>query len=136
MSFDDVVNVLKGTEVVAIITTKANGQPRATPIWSLVVDGVPYVRSVFGADARWYQEARTGRPVSFAIADGALAESDPVAALDLPREQVEVTQVPADDPVQSAIDAEVYRKYLGGPNPIDTMLTDVAWACTLRVERC
>lgn len=62
MSFDTVVRVLDETSVVAIVTTKANGAPSATPIWSMVIDGVPYVRSVHGAKAWWYQHVDAGRP--------------------------------------------------------------------------
>ncbi|OLT10966.1 hypothetical protein BJF78_28040 [Pseudonocardia sp. CNS-139] len=40
----------------------------ATPIWAVVVDGVPYVRSGYGERAQWYRRVQeTGRAV---FADG------------------------------------------------------------------
>lgn len=134
MSFDDVVTLLDETEVVAIVTTRTKGQPQATPIWSMVVDGVPYLRSAYGPDSWWYRHAISGRPVAFAMGDGAVAEGDPDAALPLPREQVALEHVPASDPVQAAISAEVERKYAHAQrSSIDSMLSEEAVACTLRV---
>ncbi len=75
------------------------------------------------------------RPVAFALADGAIAEADRAAALELPREAVTTAYVPADDEVQASIDEELLRKYVGAPqSSVDAMLSDAARACTLRVE--
>lgn len=134
VSFDDVVQVLDETSVVAVVTTRANGEPIATPIWSMVVDGVPYVRSAYGPGSGWYRHVRAGRPVAFALGDGSIAERDRVAALDLPREQVSTTYVPDDDPVQARIDDELRRKHVDQPASVDTMLSDDARSCTLRIE--
>lgn len=133
MSFDTVVRVLDETSVVAIVTTRANGDPIATPIWSMVIDGVPYVRSVLGAKAWWYQHVGADRPVAFVLGNGAIAESDRTAALELPREQVETVYVPVDDAVQIKIDDELRRKYDGQTSSVDAMLSDNARACTLRI---
>ncbi|GEK79617.1 DUF2255 family protein [Agrococcus baldri] len=133
MSFDDVVQVLEETQVVAVVTTKADGLATATPIWAMVVDGVPYVRSVHGAGAWWYRHVQTGRPVAFVLADGAVAERDPDAALLLPRERVATEAVPVDDAVQAAIDDELRRKYASSPESVQAMLSDDARGCTLRV---
>lgn len=133
MSFEDVVQVLDATHVVAVVTTKADGEPIATPIWSMVVDGVPYVRSVHGAGAWWYRHVRAGRPVSFALGDGSVAERDRSAALELPRAQVATEHVAADDAIQAQIDDELRRKYSYSPPSVDAMLSDEARACTLRV---
>lgn len=136
MAFDDVVHLLDETRVVAIVTTRVSGEPIATPIWSMVVGGVPYLRSAFGPDSWWYRHVRAGRPVAFALGDGAVAERDRAAALDLPREAVATAYVPSDDAVQDAIDEELLRKYAGAPqSSIDAMLSVDARACTLRVER-
>lgn len=135
MGFEDVVRVLDETSVVAVVTTKADGQPVATPIWAMVIDGVPYVRSVNGAGAWWYRHVRSGRPVAFALGDGSIAERDRVAALELPREQVGTVYVPVDDAMQVRIDDELRRKYAGQTSAIAEMLSDAARACTLRVER-
>lgn len=135
MAFDDVVKTLDETEVVAIVTTRAAGQKIATPIWSMVVDGVPYVRSAFGGDSWWYRHIKAGRPVAFVDGDGSLAERDREAALELPRDSVATTHVPAEDPVQSRIDEEIVRKYAGAPQAsVDAMLSPEAHACTVKIE--
>lgn len=135
MAFDDVVQNLDETAVVAIVTTRAAGQQIATPIWSMVVDGVPYVRSAFGADSWWYRHILSGRAVAFVHGDGAIAERDRAAALDLPQDPVATTYVPAGDPVQRQIDEEIVRKYTGAPqSSVDAMLSTEARACTLRIE--
>lgn len=134
MSFDNLLRVLDETAVVAIVTTKASGQSVATPIWSMVIDGVPYVRSVNGASAWWYRHVQAGRPVAFTLGDGAIAERDRAAALELPREQVATVYVPVDDEVQVRIDDELRRKYDGETSSVNAMLSDEARSCTLRIE--
>lgn len=133
MAFPDVVHLLDETRVVAIVTRRSDGARVATPIWSMVVDGVPYVRSAYGAKSWWYRHVAAGRDVEFARGDGAIAEKDRSAALALPVEAVGVELVPAGDPVQRAIDAELRRKYADEPDSIVPMLSDEALACTLRV---
>jgi hypothetical protein len=118
MSFEDIVQVLDETEVVAVITTRANGDPIATPIWSMDVDDVPYARWVNGAGAWWYRHVLSGRPVAFALRI-AIAERDRDAALELPR-----------DEAHSKIDDELERKY--GANPCRS---PGCWA-TMRARAC
>ena len=133
MAFTDVVRVLDETRVVAIVTRRSDGSPAATPIWSMVVDGVPYLRSAYGAASWWYRHVQAGREVAFAIGDGAVAEKDRDAALALPRESIATEHVAADDPVQAAIDRELHAKYGDEPAAVAEMLTDHAMQCTLRV---
>lgn len=133
MTSETVVDLLDRQEVVAIVTTRSTGDPIATPIWSVVVDGVPYLRSAFGPDSWWYQHILAGRPVAFALGDGHLAEQDREAALELPRAAVTASYVPEDDPVQESIDEALAAKYPAG-GPLDSMVTDLARSCTLRVE--
>lgn len=134
MAFDDVVTLLDETGVVAIVTQRRGGEQVATPIWAMVVDGIPYIRSAFGETSWWCRHVRAGRPVAFVDGDGAIAERDRAAALTLPRVEVTVEAVDADDPVQGAIDAEVERKYAGSArSSIDAMLSPVSVAATFRV---
>jgi len=44
------------TKVVEIETRSEKGTKHLIPIWIMVVDGVPYVRSVNGPAGRWYRE--------------------------------------------------------------------------------
>ena len=52
----DVVERFDTANVVNIETTSAKGTKHSVPIWIVVVDGVPYVRSVRGPQGRWYRE--------------------------------------------------------------------------------
>lgn len=134
MSFEDIVRVLDETKVVAIVTTRKAGEPAATAIWSMVIDGVPYVRSAYGERSWWYRHVFAGRPVAFVDGDGSIAESDRAAALDLPRTAVKLEPVGIDDPVQRRISAEVERKYEGSPAAsIEATISDEAIECTFRV---
>ncbi|MBP2436403.1 DUF2255 family protein [Microbacterium amylolyticum] len=134
MASDEMLRFLDNTEVVAVVTTRRDGRRAATPIWSMVVDGVAYVRSAYGPSAWWYRHVLSGRPVAFATESGKIAESDRDAALELPRTAVAMQPVPANDAVHAAIDAEIERKYEGAMrSSIDAMLSPEATACTLRV---
>ncbi|HLS92659.1 MAG TPA: DUF2255 family protein [Microbacterium sp.] len=134
MAFDDVVKLLDETQVVALVTTRQNGEKTATPIWSMVVDGVPYVRSAYGEVSWWYRHVTAGRPVAFALGDGSVAERDRAAALELPRADVTLVPIAADDPVQAAVSAEVERKYVGSArSSIDATISPEAVRCTFRV---
>lgn len=135
MSFDDAVALLDQTEVIALVTTRSDGTPAAVPIWSMVLEGVPYLRSVRGSNAWWYRHVVAGRSVAVAVGDGAIAETDRAAALALPREPLSLVPIPADDPINDAIDAEIRRKYAADPASVDAMLRDLARAHTFRVER-
>jgi hypothetical protein len=52
----DVVKRFDDTKVVEIETVSPKGTKHSVPIWIVVVNGVPYVRSVRGPTGRWYRE--------------------------------------------------------------------------------
>ena len=133
MAFDDVARLLDENRVVAVVTRRSDGSRMATPIWAMVVDGVPYLRSAFGEQSWWYRHVVAGREVAFALGDGAVAEKSRAAALGLPAEVVGAEPVSADDPVQTAIDEVLRVKYASEPDSIATMVTPEAMRCTLRV---
>jgi hypothetical protein len=57
------------TGTVNVATELRDGGEVVTPIWSVVVDGVPYIRSGYGARSKWYRRVqRTGKA---AFIDGA-----------------------------------------------------------------
>jgi len=135
MAYEDVVRTLDDEQIVAIVTTRQNGGAHVTPIWSMVVDGVPYIRSAYGTTSWWYKHVVAERPVSFALGDGSIAERDRAAALALPREPVTLTPIPVGEPIQNEIDEEIERKYAGSlRSSIDAMLAAEAVACTFRVD--
>lgn len=131
---NDLLDHLGSTNTVAIITTRADGRTTATPIWSVVADGVGYVRSAYGPDAAWYRRALSGRPVSFSLANGKLAERDPAAALATPTSAVTVTAIAVDDPIEQRVDDALRAKYAAEPASLATMLREPAMGCTLRVD--
>lgn len=134
MAFDSVVKLLAETPVAAIVTEKQSGERTATPIWSMVVDGVPYIRSAFGKTSWWYRHVVAGRPVAFVDGDGSIAERDRAASLEQPRLDVTLEAVDQDDPVQDAINAELEAKYAGSErSSIDAMRSPEAISCTFRV---
>ncbi|MFI6761380.1 DUF2255 family protein [Micromonospora sp. NPDC050417] len=57
-----VIDYFTGTDTVHIATELRDGGEVVTPIWAVVVDGVPYVRSAYGPQSKWYRRVqRTGR---------------------------------------------------------------------------
>lgn len=52
----DVIKSFDETGVVEIETVSPKGTKNSVKIWIVVVDGVPYVRSVRGSRGRWYRE--------------------------------------------------------------------------------
>ena len=51
-----VIERFDATKTVDIETRSAKGTKHSVPIWIVVVDGVPYIRSVRGPAGRWYRE--------------------------------------------------------------------------------
>jgi hypothetical protein len=131
--FTELVAHIARTDTVTIVTERADGRQVATPIWAVVADGVPYVRSAYGEKAAWNRRARAGGAVAFTLENGRNAERDPVAALDDPRVPVRVTHLAADAAEQDAVDAAFRAKYGYTPH-IGSVVSDSARALTLRVE--
>lgn len=65
----DVVKRFDDTKIVEIETVSPKGTKHSVPIWIVVVDGVPYVRSVRGPKGRWYREL-LARGEGAIVADG------------------------------------------------------------------
>lgn len=130
--FPALVEHLDATRTVAIVT----GDPAvATPIWAVVVDGVPVVRSAYGPDAAWYRRALESGRAEFTLGDGRVAERDRTAALRDERVPVTVRSSPVDDPLRERVDAAFGAKY-GDREPESTaiMVREPAISCTLVVE--
>lgn len=130
--FPELVDHLDATRTVAIVTGEP---PVATPIWAVVVDGVPVVRSAYGPDAAWYRRALDRGRTEFSLGDGRVAERDRAAALRDERVPVRVRYSPIDDPLRERVDAAFEAKY-GAHEPESTaiMLREPALSCTLVVE--
>lgn len=116
--FAAVTEHLDMTNTVVIITRRADGTEKATPIWSTVFEGRPYVRSAFGPDSWWYKRAIARGEAAFEV-DG--------TRIDVRLEHVD------DATTISGIDDAFSAKYAAEAADLVPMLTDESRACTLRV---
>ncbi len=108
---------LAAAKEIKIETQSASGTVHRTIIWVAERDGTIYLRSVDGADARWYREATSGRPVAIHV-DG---------------RRVPVRLVPAVDPESiEACSAGLQAKYRRSYS-LQSMLEDHTLPTTVRV---
>jgi hypothetical protein len=70
MGPDNIADYLRDADTVTIATKRASGKDHETPIWAVTVDGVPYVRSVNGSDALWYQDVMREGGAAIVTPDG------------------------------------------------------------------
>jgi len=111
-SFDD-------TKVVEIETRSAKDTKHLIPIWIVVVDGVPYVRSVRGPAGRWYREL-IARGDGAVVADG---KRTPVrAAKDSSAKAIE------------AVSAALRKKYARSGQSLQSMLRANVLDTTVRLD--
>ncbi|HUG06147.1 MAG TPA: DUF2255 family protein [Candidatus Limnocylindria bacterium] len=106
-------------KVVDIETRSAKGTTHSVPIWIVVVDGVPYVRSVRGPQGRWYREL-------LASGEGAIVAGGE-------RTAVKATH----DRTRAAIDGTsdaLRRKYDGSAASLASMLRPEVLDTTVRLE--
>jgi hypothetical protein len=111
---------LEAAEEIEMRTPRGDGSTSSRPIWVVVVDGVPYVRSYAGERGAWYRRARQDGRAELGV------EGDPLA--------VQVAPDHGDE-----LDARVsgaYRSKYGRhwPGPTEAMLTPPVVATTLRLE--
>jgi hypothetical protein len=109
---------LADRSVVRVVTTKRNGDDVSTPIWSVVVDDVPYIRSEFGRTGRWYRRAVARGRVGFEIGDEI--------------ERVDIEPV-TDEAELARVDSAYRAKYARSASSLEMMLAPLARECTLRV---
>lgn len=106
-------------KIVDIETRSAKGTTHSVPIWIVVVDGVPYVRSVRGPQGRWYREL-------LARGEGAIVAGGE-------RTAVKATH----DRTRAAIDGTsdaLRRKYKGSAASLASMLRPEVLDTTVRLE--
>ena len=107
------------TSVVEIETKSAKGTKHSVPIWIVVADGVPYVRSVRGPQGRWYKEL-------LARGEGAIVARGKRTAVKA-----------IHDRSKAAIDATsaaLSRKYKGSGGSLASMLKADVLDTTVRLE--
>jgi hypothetical protein len=112
------LDYFENTDTIRIATGLRAGGEVVTPIWAVVVDGVPYIRSGYGPDSKWYRRVhRTGHA---AFVDGAR------------RYQAAIADI-ADEPTLAAVDA-AYRAKYAGQTGTSEMVARSARDCTMRVD--
>jgi hypothetical protein len=109
---------LDKTDTVHVITRKADGDERTTPIWSVVVDDVPYIRSVDGPDGFWFKRAIARGWVAFEVG-GVRIDADAEHVLD-------ATTI-------SDVDAAFEAKYSRQRGSVASMMRESARESTLRL---
>lgn len=107
------------TEVVDIVTRSAKGAQHSMPIWIVVADGVPYVRSVRGPQGRWYREL--------------LARGEGVVVAGGERIAVKATHDRATTAIE-ATSAALRRKYGRYAGPVASMLQADVLDTTVRLD--
>jgi hypothetical protein len=106
------------TETVHIATELRGEGEVLTPIWAVVVDGVPYVRSGYGTESKWYRRVqRTGRA---AFIDGARRYPVTIENLD-------------DETINSKVDEAYHAKYAGQGRALRRVLSPRVRAYTMRL---
>jgi hypothetical protein len=116
---DELTDFLRSTNTVHIVTTTRDGRTLATPIWAVDVDGVGFVRSVDGPDAKWYRRATSNPGLGFETPAG--------------RRAVDLEAVDSADPLEGRVDDALRAKYASEPASVASMLTPLAHGTTLRV---
>jgi hypothetical protein len=114
----DELDLIDRTKEVEIETNGGNGTHR-TIIWAVVDRGEVFIRSYYGAHARWYREAL----------------SNPSVALHVDGWRFPATAVPASDPASvERMSAGLTRKYAGDPATPRMNRSEVL-DLTLRLDR-
>jgi hypothetical protein len=113
-----VLEAFRTAEEVDVETWSPADGVRQTIVWIVVVEGVPFLRSVRGSGGRWYREIR----------------EEPAAAIHLQGRRVPVRAVLADDPSSvTAVSEALAAKYPTDP-AMPAMLRPEVLGTTLRLE--
>jgi hypothetical protein len=114
-----VVERFDTTKTVEIETRSAKGTKHSVPIWIVVVDGVPFVRSVRGPAGRWYREL-LARGEGAVIAVGK-------------RTPVRATHDRSSKAIE-AVSAALRKKYARSGQSLRSMLRDEVLDTTVRLD--
>jgi hypothetical protein len=63
----DTLDLLDRSGEVDLRTPRRDGSESSRPVWIVVVDGEPYVRSYRGESGAWYRRARTDGRLAIAV---------------------------------------------------------------------
>jgi hypothetical protein len=107
------------TDTVHIATELPDAHEVVTPIWAVVVDGVPYIRSGYGPDSKWYRRLQRAGMATFV--DG--TDRYPVTIENLD-----------DAALNEKVDTAYRTKYAGQGMSLESMVAPQARAYTMRVS--
>jgi hypothetical protein len=113
-----VLEALRVKHEVDIETRSPSGQAKRVPIWIVVVDGVPYVRSVRGERGVWFRR---------------LLESGATIHVGARRIDVSATRV-ADDAVNAAVSEAIQEKYTRPRSSVLAMIRPEVLPTTARLD--
>jgi len=114
-----VVKRFDTTDTVEIETRSAKGTKHSVPIWIVVVDGVPYIRSVRGPQGRWYREL-------VASGDGAIVAAGTRTAVNAKQDKSAKSI--------DAVSAALRKKYRGSGQSLQSMLRPSVLDTTVRLD--
>ena len=114
-----VLRQLDAERIVEIGWARTATETAYVPIWVVVVDGAPYVRSVRGARGRWYREL--------------LARREGIVRLRGRRWTVRPARVRSEAVIRE-VSLALERKYRGSRASLQSMLTPEVLPTTLRLE--
>jgi len=114
-----VLKSFEDTNVVDIETRSAKGTKHLIPIWIVVVDGVPYVRSVRGPAGRWYREL--------------LAHGEGAVVAGAKRTAVRATKDSSAEAIE-AVSAALRKKYARSGQSLQSMLRANVLDTTVRLD--
>ena len=112
------IDYLSNTDTVHIATELRDGGEIVTPIWAVVVDGVPYIRSGYGPQSKWYLRVqRTGR----------------AAFIDGPHRYPVTIENLNDEAINGNVDAAYRTKYADQGNALRQVVSAPVRARTMRI---
>jgi hypothetical protein len=113
-----IVDVFARADIVRIATERSRGGEAVTPLWAVVVDGVPYIRSAYGPGSLWYRRAQRTKRATLIDAD----QRYPVAI-----ENVD------DEDVIDAVDRAYAAKYAAHGQALRDLLSPDVRRLTMRL---
>ena len=114
-----VLEQLDAARTIEIGWARTPSETPYVPIWVVVVDGAPYVRSVRGARGIWYREL--------------LARGEGVVRLGSSRWRVRPERVSSESVIRE-VSSALERKYRGSRASLQSMLRSETLPTTLRLE--
>jgi hypothetical protein len=112
------IEYFSGTDTVHIGTERRDGGEVVTPIWAVVVDGVPYIRSGYGGGSKWYRR---------------LQDAGHAVFVDDPNRYPATIENIDDEAMNGRIDEAYRTKYAGRGTSLATMVAPQARGYTMRV---